>query len=254
MDERDKYHFKIEAYTPETIPMVRLAEYMRELAGLLGNSERVHFDTLIAGSTTLACSVEYEAAPKVAYRLDDIRRGEPPDDASHYQKRINDMLRDDNATGELDKCGWGADLGKQMLRFPGREIPRPKVYGPFSQLTSIDGELVRIGGRDKTAHIQIQDAEGRTWVGELSRELARELKKFLWEGPILRVEGNARWVRTEDGKWDLKSFRVADYTILSGGNLVDTVERLRAIEGNEWSRLDDPMKVIGEYRDDNEGI
>ena len=38
-----EYRFKIDAYTPQTMPLVRLAEYMAELAQLLGEPTAVHF-------------------------------------------------------------------------------------------------------------------------------------------------------------------------------------------------------------------
>lgn len=44
MGANDIYVFQIDAYAPETIPMVRLATYLLELARLFGEPERVHFD------------------------------------------------------------------------------------------------------------------------------------------------------------------------------------------------------------------
>jgi hypothetical protein len=254
VDSHDEYHFKIDAYTPETIPMARLAEYMNELAKLMANADRVHFQNLISGSTVIAYQVEREAAPKVALRVDEIRRGDPPDDARPHYKRLNEMLRDDNAVGELERVGPEKGTTAKILRFPGREVPRPEKVGPFSELTTFDGELVRIGGRDQTAHIQIQDAEGRTWTGELSRDLARELKNYLWEGPILRVEGNAKWIRTEEGNWEIKSFRINSYKILPKDTLLDVVERVRKIEGSEWRSTNDPIKFIRDIRKDDDEI
>ncbi len=39
-----RYTLYIKAYTPETIPMARLAQYMQNLAALLGHDRAVHFD------------------------------------------------------------------------------------------------------------------------------------------------------------------------------------------------------------------
>jgi len=46
-----EYRFKIDAYTPDTMPMSRLAEYMRELSEMLGEPSAVHFERLEPGST-----------------------------------------------------------------------------------------------------------------------------------------------------------------------------------------------------------
>ena len=64
-NQQTEYRFKIDAYSPETIPMARLAEYMSDLAVLFGNRENVHFVQLEPGSTTLLQRIEYEAVPKV---------------------------------------------------------------------------------------------------------------------------------------------------------------------------------------------
>lgn len=228
----DEYKFKIGAYSPETFPMARLAEYLRELAKLLANQDRVHFKGVETGSTVLVARIEHEAIPKVINRVEEINRGEPADDAREAYKALNEMLRDDNAVGELLKNG-----NVVFLKFPGREAPRPQRIGPILQHTRVDGELVRIGGKDQTAHAQIQDAEGRVWSGSLTRELARELGMHLYEGPILRVEGEARWERNEEGNWDVKNFRIQTFKVLPEDSLHKAVDRLRKIEGSEWKTM-----------------
>ena len=40
MAERREYRLKIEAYAPETMPMKRLAEYLADMAVLLGDEVR----------------------------------------------------------------------------------------------------------------------------------------------------------------------------------------------------------------------
>ncbi len=46
----DVYELYIDALTPATISMSRLAEYMRDFAEMLGHNEHVHFEKLKAGS------------------------------------------------------------------------------------------------------------------------------------------------------------------------------------------------------------
>lgn len=245
----DEYRFKIDAYSPETIPMARLAEYMQEFAQILANTENVHFSNLESGSTVLVSRVQYEAAPKVSKRLDEIHRGDTPDDAVKAVARINDMLRDDNAVGSvLYKAANDSNIQAEVLRFPGKEIPRPQKIGPFTESAVVDGELVRIGGRDETAHALILDVEGKQWNSELSRELAQQIASYLYKGPILRFEGDARWLRTESGNWELRNFRIKSFKTLSKDALEKSVKRLRQIEGSEWNKLDSPRDFILEQR------
>lgn len=70
-----KLRFKIGAYTPDTIPMERLAEYMRDLAAMLGEPSAVHFVEMTESSTNIVHAVEFEAYAKVEARVESVRRG-----------------------------------------------------------------------------------------------------------------------------------------------------------------------------------
>jgi hypothetical protein len=102
--------------------MARLAEYMAELALLLGEQTSVHFKRLARGSTVLVHSVDYEAVPKVKHRTTAVRRGDASQDAQRAFKTLNRLLREDNAVGSLREKGASA----VVLKFPGRlELSRP---------------------------------------------------------------------------------------------------------------------------------
>ena len=77
MDMREKFTFRIDSFTPETLPMARLAEYMAHLAALYGSEERVHFDKLKKGSAILQVIVDEPAIPKVFQRLQSVKSGDP---------------------------------------------------------------------------------------------------------------------------------------------------------------------------------
>ena len=53
MNDQHEYRFVIDALSPDSLPMARLAEYMGELARLLGRPDQVHFERLEGGSTVL---------------------------------------------------------------------------------------------------------------------------------------------------------------------------------------------------------
>ena len=78
MPRREILEFVINAYSPETFPMARLAEYMAELAALLGEQGEVHFLRLEGGSSKMVQSVESEALPKVKQRIAAARAGDAP--------------------------------------------------------------------------------------------------------------------------------------------------------------------------------
>src|SRR6266699_3444118 len=100
--QRRRYRFVIdESVTPDTLPMWRLAEYMTDIADLLGEKSYVHFVEIDSGSAVLVQDVEHEAYPKVRTRIHDVKRGEGPADARRAYDALNRRLAADNASGVL---------------------------------------------------------------------------------------------------------------------------------------------------------
>lgn len=250
VSDTEEYEFWIDAYSPQTISMKRLGEYMARLGKLLGQEDRVHFLELRGGSTALAMNIEREAIPKVKDRIDNIKRAEASNDAMFAQKELNDMLRSDNAIGEFRHIIQGARA--PMLRFAGREIPKPQKIGPFTQPAIFKGELVRLEGKDSTKHAGIMDSQGRVWSGNMSLELAVHMRELLFEWVL--VEGLARWIRTEDGTWDVVDFHIDSCQELPKDNLGEDIKNLRAISGNNWKEMQDPIGFIRESRHDDDEI
>ena len=58
MPGEEIYELYTDSFTPETIPMARLADYMASFAELLGHSEHVHFGKLKAGSLSVTARVD----------------------------------------------------------------------------------------------------------------------------------------------------------------------------------------------------
>ena len=241
-----KYRFRIDAFTPATMPMARLAEYMADLALLLGDPERVHFERLDEGSTVLVQNIEDVAAPKVRERLCAVRRGDGPRDAIKAFESLDRRLAQDNAVGVLS----GPDEDN-VIRFPGRERPAPLTYGSFRQHGSLDGVLVRLGGVDQSVHGLLQDGT-QTWRFETTREMARDLRDHLYEKP-LRIFGEGRWRRDPAGKWNLERFVLSQFEALDDAPWPETVERLRAIKGGGWSEVDDPLAELRDLRGEGDG-
>lgn len=254
MDDYVEYELHFDAYTPDTIPMERLARYMTELAKLLANNASVHFDRLEAGSTRQFARVEKEAAPKVLKRINEIQLGEAANDAIASFDEINNLLRDDNAVGKLNLWIMGETQPSTVLIFKGRELPKPQKFGPFTEPAIVDGELIRIGGKDATAHATILDAEGKAWNGEMTRELAKDLAQYIYCGPILRVRGDAKWERREDGAWYLLNFKIHSYDTLQEDTLLEARARLIGLQASDWSKIEDIDATIKAERDESEGL
>jgi len=48
--KRESVFLIIDAFTPDTLPMSRLAEYLKSFAAMLGSEANVHFDSVLEGS------------------------------------------------------------------------------------------------------------------------------------------------------------------------------------------------------------
>lgn len=232
------YRFRIDAYSPDTIPMARLAQYMAELAELLGERDAVHFRRLTKGSTVLNAKIDREAAPKVRDRVASVRAGDAPSEPMRAYNALNRLLRDDNATGVLrDEAPRGV-----IIRFPGREIAEEK-FSSIRQHGSIDGIVTGIRGKDDTIHITL-NSEGQQLSGcETNRAIAKQLGAKLFE-PV-RLFGRGRWNRDADGVWSLISFKIESFESLEDLPLTSALSQMRDI-ATEWT--DDAYREVDEIR------
>ncbi|WP_446830936.1 hypothetical protein [Candidatus Foliamicus sp.] len=238
-----EYRLAIDAYTPETMPMSRLAEYMGDLARLLGEHKRVHFSRLEDGSTVLVQTVEPEAVPRVRNRIQALtsKSQDASEDAVKAFAKLNRKFADDNATGSLREKG-----GTDVVQFPGREDSRTMAFGAFNQQGVLDGVLIRIGGRDDAVPVHLQDGE-TIHVCSATRHLAKKLALHLF-GPTLRVTGQGRWKRGKSGRWAMERFRINSFEQLDDAPLGEVVQELRRVEGSRWKNIDNPSAELRRLR------
>lgn len=243
MEQTHEYRFRIDAYTPDTIPMARLAEYMQDLATLLGEKEHVHFVRLEEGSTVLVQKIDRESIPKVSSRISaiNVTEGEGAEDALRAFKAIDRRLAEDNAVGHLYR-----NDGAEIIYFPGCEKAKPLTFGAFNQPGSLDGLLIKIGGRDETVPVHLQEGSA-VHICNATRDMARRLAPHLFAG-TLRVYGTGRWERDAEGNWDLKRFNITDFEVLEDAPLSAIVARLREVPGNGWKEIDDPYAELQRLR------
>ncbi|WP_200243651.1 hypothetical protein [Thiohalocapsa halophila] len=246
MADAHEYRFRIDAWTPETIPMARLADYMRDVATLLGETEHVHFVRVDPGSALLVQSVEHESLHNVQARLRaDFAQGEGEAEALRAYRNIDKRLAEDNASGALFEPD-----GAEVIRFPGRETPQPLTFGAFTQPGTLDGVLIRIGGKDDSVPVWLQQDEA-LYKCTATREMACRLAPQLFKAE-LRVQGSGRWERNAEGAWHLKKFSISAFEVLDDTPLPAVVERLRQVPGSGWKETQDPYAVLRGLRGDAE--
>jgi len=246
----DELRFKIDAFRPDTIPMARLAEYMANLAALLGSEKSVHFVRLDAGCVELVHRVDAEDMPKVDARISAVQRGDGALDAIRAFRHLDDMLANDNATGHLAN---GAE--SVVLQFPGKTRKTPIEYGAFAQQGSFDGIPVKVGGLKEEVSIHLQETgpEALVHTCTADRGIAHAIAAHIFES-VIRVHGSGRWKREANGTWTLARFIIRDFELLDDAPLTDVVAKLRAVPSNGWCDIDHPLAVLRDLRGDEDSV
>lgn len=236
MAETSEYRFIIDVFTPGTLPMARLAEYLSDLAELFGSKPQVHFIGVDEGSARLLQIVEKNATTRVDRRILMIETRSAKGGLRKAFDDLNDKLYDDNAVGLLV-----APTGK-TIKFPGRERDLDKTAGPITENTTLDGEVIQIGGRDETISVYLRDGD-KTHICTASREQGRGIAKYLFEGKV-RASGLGTYVRNGFGEWERRRFVIESFWPLETEPLGAVISQLRAL----GEPLMDPTAILDELR------
>jgi hypothetical protein len=236
MDTGQELRFYMEPYTPETLPLGRLADYLAELAKVLGDDRAVHLIELQEGTTVLVNKVDAEALPKIYERAAAVKRGDAPRTAMDGYRNLNRMLQEDNGSGTLLE-----PTGAEILDFPGRREERP-VFSWLEERGEVDGEVARVGGTSDPVPLLLQTADGTVSGCYARRIIAKQLGQLLFE-PV-RLFGIGYWTRTRAGAWKLSRFNVENFEKLDAEPLSAEILRLRALDLN-WgdNAIDELLKL-----------
>ena len=225
MADFEELSFVIPGYQPETMPLDRLIEYLQQMSIVLGDPKSLHLVDIKPGSVEPVFRVAKAAAVEARDRASRVQRGDGTKKQVDAYNRIRHMLRRD-----------ARDAGRPaILKSPQRVMleirAAPEELGVLSgirQATSIDGQLIRVGGAGDDATLQVQELDGRILSGfTAKRSLAKELAKLMWE-PV-RLSGVGQWGRNEEGAWYLERMQVQSYELMDDESLGVTLERLRGL-------------------------
>lgn len=225
MADFEELSFVIPGYTPETIPLARLIEYLQQMSSVLGDPENIHLMAVKKGSVEPVLHAPKAVALQAKDRASRVQRGDGTRKQVDAYNRIRRMLRRDSR-----------DIGKPaLLRSEQRvllEIPAAPddsgVLAGIRQASSIDGQLIRVGGAGEDAALQVQDLQGKIMSGfTAKRALAKDLAQLLWE-PV-RLSGIGLWERTAEGVWRLERMQVQSYERLEDEDASLVLERLRSL-------------------------
>lgn len=234
-----EYRWVIDGFTPDTLPMARLAEYMQQLARLLGNETAVRFVRVDEGSVALVSRARIGAARgKIDARIATVRAHTAPLDAMRAYDAINEMLAVDKTRAALKRGS------ATIIRFPG--IGTDDASGiTVHDVSSIVGYLYQLSEpRDEefSARLRLRD---HFLPCTAARASVDQLKANLFK--TVRIQGRGRWRRDGPGKWRVMDFHILRADRVHDASLEDVVRKLRELDIN-WP--DDPLSYLAEL---NEG-
>jgi hypothetical protein len=233
---KQEYRFIIDVFTPQTLPLARLAEYLSDLGELFSNKEHVHFIGVDEGSADLLQVIDAKAVVRVDRRLLMIETRSARGALRKAFDDLNEKLYADNAVGKL------VSPSGKVIKFPGRERDLDKTAGPIIEAATIDGEVIQIGGRDETISVYLRDRD-RVHICTATREQGRGIAAHLFQGKV-RVTGIGTYVRNGFGEWERRRFVMESFAPLDMEPLGAVIAQLRSLGGP----VSDPTPLLEEIR------
>lgn len=239
-DAAIKFTFKIEDFTPETMPFGRLLEYYDEIAKMIGWAEHLHLLGVVEGSHGSTFAIDRNHETDVIKRLVSIKEGTAPRNALRAHSAINTMLSEDRTSGVFSD-----PAGQNVVVFPGRRAD-DSVQIRIRDAATFTGELYYIKGAKDDAKVRIKTKAYGVVFCTTTRDIARSLGDFLFDD--VKVSGRGTWLRGENGSWDIDDFTITDFVEIKRENLRSAVDNLRAID-MKWP--DDPLAEIRKLEEKN---
>lgn len=236
------YDFRIDSLTPETLRLGRFVEYVDALRPLLGHPDQVHFSKVRKGSAVLEFWAPASTTRKIETRLRLIGGTEMPLDMIEPHRRLNVLLRRDNASGKIARKN-----GATLVNFPGVKTPLAQE-AIVHEVGTLDGIVVGVKGIDDSVQVWIKTDEGEQQKCVTTRDVAGKLAP-LWDQHV-RLSGKGRWKRGDDGRWTLEEFHIQSFEQFADLPLVQLVDSIRGIPDNGWNELEDAQAEWRKLRAD----
>jgi len=241
MAERDELLFEIDI-PARTLPMARLAQYVAELAMMLGQEDHVHLVEIRESSTVLVPFVDDIAFQKVQKQILAVRNGSAAQKTMRRYEAIDNWLADDGASAVL-RGAYGT-----VLQFPGNSNkPVSEDLGPVVEPWSFDGEIIQIGGRDETISVYLRDRHEAPVICTTTRDKGRLLAHFIFQQ--VRVNGQATWIRANN-KWKRTHFYIDSWSELTERSLESTIQQLRDVPTPNIDKID-PFAILANLQGDD---
>jgi len=234
---------KIQGVNIDNLSLEDIGGYLADFGELLGKDVEPKYHSIRRGSLVMSAKIPLDREIDVKTRAFLLRTGDAPEDAVRARDRISRRMGLHHA-----KRGLLLDSTKtKVIEIP---VEKPRDATPvvpsFVRAGSLQGKIIRIGGRQEIVSVELQDVDGVVYLCRASREVARKLARDMFD-PTVRVHGAGKWHRTDEGIWRVEEFQISSYEILEDVSFAQTIKELRAIPAN-WKELADPRAELEKIR------
>ena len=237
----ERFEFTVPGYTPETMPLDRLIEYLSQLTVVLGEASELHLIGIEKSSTRPVLVMRHDVATRARARASEVRQGGGSARRRSAFDKIRHMVSEDGGAPASLKAPEG-----QILEFSKIDLGADQVVHALRQPTTVQGELIRLGGPRENAQLLIQELSGNVIAGcTAPRSVATAMAHLLYK-PV-SVSGVARWHRNNIGKWEIESLHVQSFEELEADDHESVVAKLQAVRA-PWP--DDVMEQLAAMRQD----
>jgi hypothetical protein len=237
----------IQGVNIDNLSLEDIGEYVSDFAELLGRDVEPKYHSITRGSMKIRALVPFDREIDVKTRGFLLRTGDAPEDAVRARERISRRLGRNHAKRAtlLDSAQ------SKVIEIPVEKpaSPAPSVPG-LTRAGSLQGKIIRIGGKQDLVSIEIQDVDGMVYLCRATRDKARKLAREMFD-PVVRVHGSGRWYRTDEGVWRVEDFQIADFEVLEDDSFSQAIAALRALP-SDWKNLDDPHSALEKLRNGEE--
>lgn len=236
------FTMRVEGVNLDSLSLTDVAGYLHDFADLIGAESKPRFHGITRGSARFAARVPKEDEPQVRTRGLSLKTGDAPDEAIQAQSRISQRLA-------LHRAKRATILDHNRDKIVEIPIAEPLIASSMQSAykqTSLQGRVIRIGGKQNIVPVEIQDTDGASYMCRAERDLAKQLAQEIF-GRTIRVKGRGKWSRAADGVWAVSDFTIASFDVLEDESLEAVVGELRSID-SPWRELQDPLAEIARIR------
>lgn len=247
MSEWPKYHLRIGAHSPNTMPLGRLLEYLESFRKLVSDDSKIHLVDIEDGSTKPAFLVDPDYVDTFHRELLSASRGVGPEKQIAAFNELNYLSDEDGKASQVQ-----APDGRNVIEFPG--APRP-ISNNQNTITGVKKAMTIFAIPFKAGRRKANSQKYEVWMTDVkngqvipkvtaSVDVGVRIGAFLEQS--LSVSGNAELERSAEGDWRIASFEIVGFDPFTLKPANDTFDSLKGVATSIPEDIQDRLSRLRE--------